>query len=308
MNRLRYPGNQFDRSATRFFKLLSGGWYHSGVRNYSYSEFGGWKLEPNSPIHQDLVGITSLSGDVHVAGGRLTSSELTLKHTRRRAGVWDFAEDMPSPGRTSHSVARAAGDMFILGGATPLQSPVSDINTFDRFRASTQTWDVEPRPEVFPQDIARAGLIGHSDHILQAGGVYFPFDNASIYATATSYSLVTQHWTSREPMPSVLASHSYAGIGEDSYTFLGYNGAFINQTRRFNLAMDAWSQSLPRPGAAYTLSHAMEISGRIVSYSHFESVRPSVLAEFDGLSWRTLDPIGDDVGLAGGSVQGTCGL
>lgn len=308
LNRLRSDSLGFKRSPTRFFELGSGGWRHFGASNHSFTLAGGWKLESFSE-QQFSAGLTSLSGVVHVPGGGATQAAGSTVHKKLLNGVWVDAQPLLSA-RFYHAVAKSRGSMFILGGLALSNGPT--LRLLDKYDPTTESWE---RLADHSHGAINFGLIGHRDHLLQVGGS----DPATQlgYATTNQFNTQTLVWTAMNSMPTALSFHSYAGIGdEDSYTFLGATSAFagssVYQTRRFTRVLDSWSTSVPpRPPTYYSQSAAMEIGGRIVSYSGREGVnppRPPHLSSFDGANWSSLPNIGADFQMSTAFPQQCCGL
>ncbi|HYJ10986.1 MAG TPA: kelch repeat-containing protein [Polyangiaceae bacterium] len=141
--------------------------------------------------------------------------------------------------RQEHSVVALAGEIYIVGGYSPISTAVA---TVEAYNPSTRTWrGVQDFPQVLNH--ANAAVVGNKLYVL---GFYIGSSQSNTSGQVYAYDASADEWTERTGMPegTERASGCVAALGEKIYVFGGARGATVSDASVYDTLADSW-QTLP---------------------------------------------------------------
>lgn len=146
--------------------------------------------------------------------------------------------------RQEHSVVALAGEIYIVGGYSPISTAVA---TVEAYNPSTRTWrGVQDFPQVLNH--ANAAVVGNTLYVL---GFYIGSSQSNTSGQAYAYDPSADEWTERTGMPegTERASGCVAAMGDKIYVFGGARGATVSDASVYDTLADSWQMlpALPEP-------------------------------------------------------------
>jgi N-acetylneuraminic acid mutarotase len=141
--------------------------------------------------------------------------------------------------RQEHSVVALAGEIYIVGGYSPISTAVA---TVEAYNPSTRTWrGVQDFPQVLNH--ANAAVVGNTLYVL---GFYIGSSQSNTSGQVYAYDPSTDEWTERTAMPdgTERASGCVAALDEKIYVFGGARGVTVSDASVYDTLADSW-QTLP---------------------------------------------------------------
>jgi N-acetylneuraminic acid mutarotase len=141
--------------------------------------------------------------------------------------------------RQEHSVVALAGEIYIVGGYSPISTAVA---TVEAYNPSTRTWrGVQDFPQILNH--ANAAVVGNTLYVL---GFYIGSSQSNTSGQVYAYDPSADEWTERTAMPegTERASGCVAALGEKIYVFGGARGATVSDASVYDTLADSW-QTLP---------------------------------------------------------------
>jgi N-acetylneuraminic acid mutarotase len=141
--------------------------------------------------------------------------------------------------RQEHSVVALAGEIYIVGGYSPISTAVA---TVEAYNPSTRTWRaVRDFPQVLNH--ANAAVVGNTLYVL---GFYIGSSQSNTSGQVYAYDPTANEWTERTGMPegTERASACVAALDEKIYVFGGARGATVADASVYDTSADSW-QALP---------------------------------------------------------------
>jgi hypothetical protein len=176
------------------------------------AEHDRWLVLPSMKIARGSAGAATLSGKIHVIGGRNPDGVVVAAHEvfDPQLGTWSDAAPLPTA-RDHLAVIAAGGKIHVIGGR--FKGPGDRTGEHDVYDPATNTWS-----SATPLPTPRSGLASayYHDLILVLGGE-LPPDHT--FPENEAYDLKTGRWTTLAPMP-----HGRHGFGGDT---LGGSAYFV---------------------------------------------------------------------------------
>lgn len=189
---------------------------HKDASNMAFkydAEHDRWLVLPSMKIARGAAGAATVSGKIHVIGGRNPDGIVVAAHEvfDPQSGTWSDAAPLPKA-RDHLVVIAAGGKIHVIGGR--FKGPADRTGEHDVYDPATNTWS-----SAAPLPTPRSGLASayYHDLILVLGGE-LPPDHT--FPENEAYDLKTDRWTTLAPMPH--GRHGFGGgvIGDNAY-FVG---------------------------------------------------------------------------------------
>jgi N-acetylneuraminic acid mutarotase len=178
--------------------------------------------------------------------------------------------------RQEHSVVALAGEIYIVGGYSPMSTAVATVYAYNPI---TRMWrSVRNFPQTFNH--SNAAVVGNTLYVL---GFYIGGSQSNTSGQVFAYDATADTWTERTGMPqgTQRASGCVGVLGEKIYVFGGARGAAVSDASVYDTGADSWRMlpALPEARehcAAGGIDGVVYIAaGRAAAINGF---RPSTLA------------------------------